>query len=460
MSSLMALFDPFGAVPGSSLNWSQHAALQSGRTPSVAVQVNAPMISTDRIESELHTVGANVEQVVGAIDSLESELGLELGAQAQLLAQQIDLLTDIAQTLHTPAHTRAAERLADSTELLRHKRYERALTTAQQAIEGDPNNDAAFMVAGWACRGLERAGDARRFFREAAQATDPAPSGDFDAIARHVHAALLAARLTFALEGPQAALSELVTLTPDRSPAKVAAAIRFDRSIYLAASDDVDSAIENFQKATGEDPRFCLMALTDPVIAANEPVYAEVIQELHRRKELINAVREMLRPGEDLLQDLRAELRRHDLIGEPQLKPWLSHRVADLLTPSSQYRREVLERDFQQMGSPHLRNEYLTCGADAIAKYFRGFKAQADPLIQREISREEVLNDAVARSLRHRGTKQLHRGRIKAVLGQHGILTIFAYEFWRLEPDLDGRMIVTTLEPTDELVGRYRDAPQ
>lgn len=418
------------------------------------------MINTDRIESELETVGANVAQAVDAIDSLESELGLELGAQTQLLAQQIDLLADIAQTLHTPAHTRAAEQLADSMELLRHKRYERALTTAQQAIEGDPNNDAAFIVAGWACHGLERAHDAREFFREAAQATDSAPPGDSDAIARHVHAVLLVARLTFALEGPQAALSELVALTPDRRSSRVAARIRFDQSIYFAASHDVNAAIEKFQMATDEDPRFCLMALTDPVIAANEPVYAEVIQELHRRKELVDAVREMLQPSEELLQALRAELQRHGLLDEPKLQAWLSHRVAALLTPSSQYRREVLERDFQQMGSPRLRHEYLTRGADAIAKYIRGFKADADPLIQREIAREEALNDAVARSLRHRGTKQLHRGRVKAVLGQHGILTIFAYEFWRLEPDLDGSLIVTTLEPTDDLVGLYRDASQ
>jgi len=112
------------------------------------------------------------------------------------------------------------------------------------------------------------------------------------------------------------------------------------------------------------------------------------------------------------------------------------------------------------MGSPRLRSEYLARGAEAIAKYFRGFKADAFPLIDREKAREEILDDAVTREMSKRGTRQLFRGRVEAILGRRGILTLFVYEFWRLAPDVDGRVIESTIKPSNELVDRYRSTRQ
>lgn len=72
-----------------------------------------------------------------------------------LLDRQVDLLADIAQSLRTPARVRAAERLSSVGELLRRKRYDRALAAAVRAVEDDPNNPAGFIAAGWAHIGLQ-----------------------------------------------------------------------------------------------------------------------------------------------------------------------------------------------------------------------------------------------------------------------------------------------------------------
>jgi Tfp pilus assembly protein PilF len=460
MGSLMEIFDPYGTVPGSSLNWSQHAALQSAaQRPVVASpSIVMPTIDTNRIESELEVVGANVSQAVGAIYSLESELGLQLDAQAELLSRQTNLLEEIAHTLHSPGHTRAAERLRDATELLRHKRYKRALGVTEQAIEDDPNNDTAFMAAGWACRGLERAEDARNFFREAAQATDYSSPEDFETRERHVHAVLLAARLTYALEGPQAAYSELAQLEADPHHPKTFAAIHFDRAIYLAANQDASSAIENLQKAIDIDPRYGFMALTDPILASNEVVYRAAIEQLHRRKELVDQIREMLRPHEEYLSNIREWLKRYDLLKEPKMRAWLGHRVAALLTPGSRQRKAVLEKDLESMGSPYLKLEYLERGAAAIAQYFRGFTSDAIPLIDREKAREDILEEAVANEVRYRDTRQIYRGRLDAVLGRRGLRTFFSYTFWRLTVEVNSRITATDITPTKELKDQYRRA--
>ena len=251
-SSLISFFDPFGTVPGSSLNWSQHALLErsarrSGRG-GVAIVPAGPTIDTDRICRSLEDVGENVAEVVAAIDDLVNVLDLRLDEQTKLLSHQADLLAEIAQTLRSPARTRAAERIRDAVELLRHRRYERALTVADQAISDDPNNDAAFMLAAWASVGLQDFERARGYFREAAQATALTK----DAETRHMNAVYLAARLTFLLDGPDAAIHELDGAEPFIDPAlerahsnwtreqlhlsqldaNRAAAIKFDRAVY------------------------------------------------------------------------------------------------------------------------------------------------------------------------------------------------------------------------------------
>src|SRR5580698_8999820 len=124
LSSVIAFFDPFGAVPGSSLNWSQQALLEK----SAAARPQGPVIDTGRICLTLESVSQNVAEVVRAIDWLVADLDLRLDAQAELLNRQVDLLAEIAHTLRSPARTRAAERLSDAAELLRHHRNERALS--------------------------------------------------------------------------------------------------------------------------------------------------------------------------------------------------------------------------------------------------------------------------------------------------------------------------------------------
>jgi hypothetical protein len=72
----MSIFDPFGTVPGSSLNWSQHALLtKRGRTTVVAA---GPMIDSERICRAIESVGQDVAEVVDAIDMLVSGLDPDL----------------------------------------------------------------------------------------------------------------------------------------------------------------------------------------------------------------------------------------------------------------------------------------------------------------------------------------------------------------------------------------------
>lgn len=218
--SIMAFFEPYGTVPGSSLNWSQHAALQkAGRHGNAQLAASAtPGIDSARICAVLEDVGERVDDVVDAVESLVSELGLRLDEQTEQLERQADLLTEIANTLRNPARTRSAERVRDATELLAHHRNQRALTVAQQAIDDNPNNEAAFIAAGWSCLGLQRPGDARDFFREAAEATASTKGME----ERHVNAVRLAGRLTFVLEGARAAIDELAGVAPfyDKEAAK------------------------------------------------------------------------------------------------------------------------------------------------------------------------------------------------------------------------------------------------
>lgn len=210
--SFMSLFDPFGTVPASSLNWSQHAML--ARRGSTRVVAAGPQIDTSRICQAIESVGQSVSDVVDAIDMMASDLDLRLDDQTKLLGEQVDLLVEIAQTLRSPARTRAAERIRDTVGLLGQRRYERALTVAEQAIDDDPNNDVAFTLAAWASVGIKDLGRARAYFREAAQAT----ASKEDAGQRHMTAVHLAARLTFVLDGPETALREIDSADPFIDP--------------------------------------------------------------------------------------------------------------------------------------------------------------------------------------------------------------------------------------------------
>jgi tetratricopeptide (TPR) repeat protein len=147
---------------GSSLSWSEHNALVASAAGSMATAQE-----TARVRHTLEQLRYDVQDVTQAVETLQSEIGLQLQDQTRLMIRQVELLAQIAETLRTPARTRAAERISDAGELLRRERYERALTLAIQAIDDDPNNPAGFLAAAWASLGIDNVEQARDFFREA-----------------------------------------------------------------------------------------------------------------------------------------------------------------------------------------------------------------------------------------------------------------------------------------------------
>jgi hypothetical protein len=196
------------------------------------------------------------------------------------MTRQVELLAQIAETLRTPARTRAAERISDAGELLSRERYERALTVAMQAIDDDPNNPAGFLAAAWASLGLDDVEQARAFFREGAQASD----GD-----QRQSALRQAARLTFLLEDSQDALRELGDSPEQLSPAEEAAT-DFDRAVYFSHTGESATAAECIRKTSYHDARFCLMALTDPILSRDATVVETAAEQLRAIQEEADSI--------------------------------------------------------------------------------------------------------------------------------------------------------------------------
>jgi hypothetical protein len=192
-----------------------------------------------------------------AVARLEASLGYRLGAQLDVLGQQLEQLDGIAAALRTPAKTRAAERLVDAGRLLETQRYDRALEAAKQAIDDDPTNPATFSAAGWACLGLAQLVEARTYFREEAEAGHV---GDVASAARRK-----AARTTLALETPLAALAELGAEEPGASPAELAGHL-YDRAVYLALADRRDEAEQALRAAGERDAWQLARAAADPLL--------------------------------------------------------------------------------------------------------------------------------------------------------------------------------------------------
>lgn len=253
---------------GSSLSWSEHKALMASAAGSMATAHTLAQLRYD------------VQDVTMAVESLTREIGLQLQDQTLLLIRQVELLAEIAETLRTPARTRAAERISNAGELLSRERYERALTLAMQAIDDDPNNPAGFLAAAWASLGLDNVEQARDFFREAKQASD----GD-----QRQSALRQAARLTFLLEGPQNALKELGGSPEQLSPTEEAAT-EFDRAVYFSHAGDSATAAKCIRKVSELDGRFCLMALTDPILSRDAAVSETAAEQLRAIQELADTI--------------------------------------------------------------------------------------------------------------------------------------------------------------------------
>jgi tetratricopeptide (TPR) repeat protein len=248
------------------LSWSEHHALLDSSA------------DLRRVRSTLEDLGMDVRWVARAIDELQGELGLRLDQQSLLLDRQVDLLADIAQSLRTPARVRAAERLSSVGELLRRKRYERAGDAAREAIEDDPNNPAGFIAAGWAQIGLEDLAAARALFTEAAQASDG------DACSAAIRQA---ARLTLALEGPEAALTRLDGEISSAHSVTEHAAVAYDRAVYLAELGNTTAAHASLLDAGRDEPSFLFAALADPLLASHTVVIEAASEELTVRQRAV-----------------------------------------------------------------------------------------------------------------------------------------------------------------------------
>jgi tetratricopeptide (TPR) repeat protein len=227
-----------------------------------------------RVREAVEAVGEGVEDLTETVNALEAALGLRLEAQTQVLAE-------IAETLRSPAHTRAAERVRHAAGLLRRGRPERALQFAEHAIDDDPNNPGGYLSAVWACLGLERPETAREYFREAASAAE-----EIDARSA---AARRAVRLTFALEGAQPALAELPVENLDTGglSREEYAAICYDRAVYLAsAGDHPEHVCRWLGAAAARDGRFLQMALVDPILCSVDAVRKYAADELRAYRTL------------------------------------------------------------------------------------------------------------------------------------------------------------------------------
>jgi hypothetical protein len=260
---------------GSSLSWSEHNALMASAAGSMATAQQTALA-----RQTLEQLRYDVQDVAQAVETLQTELGLQLQEQTRLMTRQLELLAQIAETLRTPARTRAAERISDAGELLRRERYERALTLAMQAIDDDPNNPAGFLAAAWASLGVDEDKQARDFFREAVQASD----GD-----QRQSSLRRAARLTFLLEGPQDALKELGDSSEQLSPTEEGAT-DFDRAVYFSNAGESETAAECIRKVSHHDGRFCLMALTDPILSRDATVAETASEQLRAIQEIADPV--------------------------------------------------------------------------------------------------------------------------------------------------------------------------
>lgn len=392
LDSILSLFDPFGTSWGSSLSWSQSAALEriaENTRPGANIVDMAP------VTRELESLGQDIHEVARVVDSMEKELALRLDAQTGVLDEQLDVLQQIAETLRNPLSTRAAERVRSATELLRHQRYERALAVADEAIEDDPNNDLAFIVAGWASFGLKQFERARDYFREARQATAETAHAEV----RHMHAALLAARLTFALEGPEGALMEMVKGRPSNMPddAPYGRAWLYDSAVYEAAAGLTLKAIDHFLRAATRN--YCLRAVTDPVLSQNVEVADAINTYLVNILKHINSIKNLTALGRARAKELHAIAAAHQidvslLEGIPVISSDSFLVLNSLGLPELSRRDEVLGANVKRMD----------------------WAVEHHPRIDREIARERVLARAIEEAEKDRHTKLVYRGRIDAIV--------------------------------------------
>jgi tetratricopeptide (TPR) repeat protein len=294
-----------GTVSGNiELSWSDRERLDRA-----AAGAMASAVELRRVGRSLDDIAAAQAWMAHAVWRLEGELGLRLDQQTLILSRQRELLLDIAEALRTPAKTRAAERIADTGELLRRGRYDRALAVAQEAIGDDPNNPAGFRAAAWSLLGLARLEEAHRCFLECASAAD----GD-----ERAEALRQAARLSYLLDSPEGALAVLAN-ADDRMGDTAARAVRYDQAVYLAEAGNHAAATRELKAAYGGDERFAFQALNDQVLRRHAAVVAPVEEHVNGVIAALRSATEATQGDLDetdrivalLVEEAEAQARRH-----------------------------------------------------------------------------------------------------------------------------------------------------
>src|SRR5215218_3817854 len=78
---------------GSSLSWSEHNALVASAAGSMATAQE-----TARVRHTLEQLRYDVQDVTQSVETLQTELGLQLQEQTGIMTRQVELLANIAET--------------------------------------------------------------------------------------------------------------------------------------------------------------------------------------------------------------------------------------------------------------------------------------------------------------------------------------------------------------------------
>jgi len=255
------------------LSWMDSAAIRESAV--AAWQASA---ETRQARQAVEDLQYDVGEAVDAIAGLEQSLGLKLDDQVRVLKQQSAVLEEIRSAVLNPEKTRAAERLADATQLLENERYERALKVAGEGIDADPNNPNLFFVAGWASVAEERFEEARAMFEEARDAS----RGDQRSLACRQ-----AARSAFVAGKSELAYQLCRDARAAAEGPEELAAVNYDIAVYACATGDQATAVSAIEEACEEDSRHADRALFDPVFERAPEVRDAAARSLRRIAEEI-----------------------------------------------------------------------------------------------------------------------------------------------------------------------------
>ena len=238
------------------LSWADSMALHSMAASAHQAAHSAWETSqeTRRARQALESIDYSLDEVASGIASLEVSLGLKLDEQTRVLESQAQILDEIRRAVLTPAKTRAAERVADASQLLRNQRYERALKVAEEGIDADPNNPGVFFAAGWALVGLKRFEEAQQMFEEA---RDAATGNERSRAARQ------AARAAFVSGRDEVAYALVRDARQMVESSDERAAVAYDIAVYAWANDQHEEAHEAMRAACEHDTRYGAFALAD-----------------------------------------------------------------------------------------------------------------------------------------------------------------------------------------------------